>query len=270
MDVFPVDAGTRWSAAGDLGFRAVDGATQLYAEAVASRSAEILGSGLAGVYVHGSAVLGGFVPSRSDVDVLVVCEGALTDVQKAAFAQSLSESALPCPARGLELSVVRRETSLRPSAEPPYELHLSTAPDDCKVVDGRGKDGDADLVLHFAVCATAGRLVGSGLPRHEVFGVVASGLIAGQMVRELRWAARHVPNEYAVLNACRALKFAEDGSLVSKVDGGEWALSREPDREDAALIEGALRRQRNLGTTALDPEMVRRFVDAVTQRLTTT
>ena len=29
-------------------------------------------AGLVGVYVHGSAVLGGFRPERSDVDVLVV------------------------------------------------------------------------------------------------------------------------------------------------------------------------------------------------------
>jgi predicted nucleotidyltransferase len=33
----------------------------------------LLGSRLVGVYLHGSAVLGGFDVRRSDVDVLVVC-----------------------------------------------------------------------------------------------------------------------------------------------------------------------------------------------------
>lgn len=246
----------------------MDRGTQRYAEAVARVAADVLGTRLVGVYLHGSATLGGFDPSRSDVDVLVVSEGALSKEQKAALAQSLSENALPCPAKGLELSVVKRETSLRPSAKPAYELHMTTAPDDSKVVDGCGKDGDADLVLHFAVCVAAGQLVGSGVPLQDAFGVVASGLITAQMVRELQWAAQCVPNEYAVLNACRALKFAEDGSLVSKIEGGEWALARSPSGEDRALIGGALELQRNLGTTALDAGTVRQFVEAVTQRLT--
>jgi streptomycin 3"-adenylyltransferase len=141
---------------------------------------------------------------------------------------------------------------------------MTTAPDDSKVVDGCGKDGYADLVLHFAVCLGAGQLVGSGLPLQEAFGVVASGLIAAQIVHELRWAAQCVPNE----NACRALKFAEDGSLVCKVEGGECALARSPSGEIRALIRGALKLQRNLGTTALDAGTMRQFVEAVTQRLT--
>jgi predicted nucleotidyltransferase len=246
----------------------VDRTTQRYAESVARIAAEVLGTRLVGVYVHGSAALGGFDPARSDVDVLVVSERALSHRQKVALARSLSEAALPCPAKGLELSVVTQETALRPSAEPGYELHLTTAPDDAKVVDGRGRDGDPDLVLHFAVCVAAGQLVGSGLPIHEAFGVVAPGLIAAQLVHELQWAAQCVPDEYAVLNACRAWKFTEDGSLVSKIEGGEWARATSPSREDRALIGRALELQRNRGTAALDAGTVRRFVRAVTQRMT--
>jgi predicted nucleotidyltransferase len=53
----------------------IDAATERYTLDVASAMAVVLGSQLAGVYLHGSAVLGGFEARRSDVDILVVCDG---------------------------------------------------------------------------------------------------------------------------------------------------------------------------------------------------
>lgn len=46
-----------------------------YALKVASATAAASGSQIAGVYLHGSAVLGGFEARRSDVDVLAVSDG---------------------------------------------------------------------------------------------------------------------------------------------------------------------------------------------------
>ena len=82
----------------------IDAATERYTLDVASAMAGVLGSQLAGVYLHGSAVLVGFDARRSDVDILVVCDGPMTAAQQAAAAEALSERRLPCPARGLELS----------------------------------------------------------------------------------------------------------------------------------------------------------------------
>ena len=53
----------------------MDTAPERYALKVASATAAASDSQLAGVYLHGSAVLGGFDARRSDVDVLVVCDG---------------------------------------------------------------------------------------------------------------------------------------------------------------------------------------------------
>jgi Domain of unknown function (DUF4111) len=240
-----------------------------YALRVASATAAASGSQLAGVYLHGSAVLGGFDARRSDVDILVVNDGPMTSAQQRAVAEALSEQRLPCPGRGLELSVVTLQVAQHPGAEPPFELHLTTAPEETKVVDGHRRGGDPDLVLHFAVCRRAGRLIGSGLPAAEVFGPVAGDLVLAQLATELRWGAECAPEEYAVLNACRAWRFAVDGALVSKVDGGQWALGRthDPERE---LIKVALDKQRSIPAAALDRSAVRQFVRRALSHLTKT
>ena len=247
----------------------MDTALERYALNVASATAAVLGSQLAGVYLHGSAVLGGFDHRRSDVDVLAVCDGPMTAAQQSAVAEALSEPRLPCPARGLELSVVTLQAARNPTAEPLFELHLATAPDHAKVIDGHQRGGDPDLVLHFAVSRTAGRLLGPGLPAAEVFGPVADDLVVAQLAAELRWAAEHAPGEYAVLNACRAWRFAADGALVSKIDGGGWALGRvqDPGRE---LVQIALDQQRSIPAAGLDRDAVRQFVRQALSHLTRT
>jgi hypothetical protein len=128
-----------------------------------------------------------------------------------------------------------------------------------KVIDGHHRDGGPDLVLHFAVCRQTGRLIGPGLPAAEVFGPVGDDLVLAQLATELRWSTAHAPGEYALLNACRAWRFAVDGALVSKIDGGQWALGRihGPDRE---LVKIALDKQRSIPAAELDQSAVKQFV----------
>nr|WP_062339355.1 aminoglycoside adenylyltransferase domain-containing protein [Herbidospora sakaeratensis] len=245
----------------------MDSLSGRYTGDVASAMAAVLGSRLVGVYLHGSAVLGGFDARRSDIDVLVVCEHPMTADEQAAAAELLSDDRLPCPAHGLELSVVTLPVTRRPTAQPPFELHVTTAPDGAKVVDGHEHGGDPDLVLHFAVCRQAGLLVGPGRASAEVFAPVDRDLIMGQLVPELRWAAEHAPGEYAVLNACRAWRFAAEGTLVSKIDGGQWALHR-LSTMDPELVQSALDHQRGLPAAELDPREVTRFVHRILSRIT--
>jgi hypothetical protein len=247
-------------------FALMDARSERYATDVAAVLADVLGPDLTGAYLHGSAVLGGFDGRRSDIDILAVTEGPMTAAQQSAAAGALGgaagEERLQCPARGLELSVVTLTAARHPAARPAFELHLTTGPEDRKVIDGHGHGGDPDLVLHFAVCRAAGRLLGPGRPADQVFAPVPGELVRAQLTAELRWAAEESPGEYAVLNACRAWRYAVDGTLVSKIDGGEWALSRAtgPDRE---LIAAALARQRGQPAEGLNPAAVRRFVRGV-------
>jgi hypothetical protein len=92
-----------------------------------------------------------------------------------------------------------------------------------------------------------------------VFGPVADELISAQLAAELRWGADHAPAEYAVLNACRAWRFADDRAIVSKTDGGQWALGRVPGA-DRDLISDALDRQCCRPAAEPDPGAVQRFV----------
>ncbi|HKP18698.1 MAG TPA: nucleotidyltransferase domain-containing protein, partial [Gaiellaceae bacterium] len=58
---------------------------------------------VAGAYVLGSALLGGFDPERSDLDMVVVVERPLDADEREAVTEALDE--LPPPGRKLELVV---------------------------------------------------------------------------------------------------------------------------------------------------------------------
>ncbi|MGH3098353.1 MAG: aminoglycoside adenylyltransferase domain-containing protein [Streptosporangiales bacterium] len=238
-----------------------------YVTNVAALLAGVLGASYVGAYLHGSAVLGDFDPRRSDIDVLAVCEEPTRAEVVGDIAAALNEESLPCPAAGLEFSLVTRYVAAGPTARPPFELHLTTAPGDAKVVFGRGHPGDTDLVLHLAVCRQAGRLVGSGAEPASVFAPVPRPLVFGQLTAELRWAVERSKAEYTVLNACRAWLFASGGVFVSKLDGGRWAL-RHADTLYGALIRAAMARYGDPERAApLEPEEAHAFATTVIDAL---
>ena len=68
-----------------------------YLRTVLERSTAILGRALVGTYLHGSAVLGGFAPTRSDLDLLTVTTGPLDAPTRRQLATALAPHALPCP-----------------------------------------------------------------------------------------------------------------------------------------------------------------------------
>lgn len=244
----------------------MDIASAVYADQLGGALAVTLDAHLVGCYLHGSAVLGGFDARRSDVDVLVVVDGRLGAAALAAVVTATSQDALPCPALGLELSIITAAAARRLVPSPPFELHVSTTPGDEKVVPGAGHPGDPDLVLHQAVCRAYGRGLG-GAPRpDEVFAEVPRVLVLGQLGAELRWAMEHGAPEYAVLNACRAWRFAVDDVLVSKGAGGRSARDRVLPGQ-RRLVDYALAQQRLEGPRPVDAAAIRAFVGDVVDRL---
>ncbi len=214
---------------------------ETYLECMTERVHEVLQADAVGVYLHGSAVLGGFHPERSDLDVLVVCDRPLSADQRAGLCRRLDSAALAVPAAMLELSVVTAEACRHPVAAPPYELHVNTRADRC--VDGTGRN-DPDLLLHFAVARQVGRLLGLGPSPRRCFAAVPRQLVLDGMALELRDAAgdeRAAP-EYLVLNACRNLAYHRTGRMRSKVAGGRWVLARDPSL-DHDVVAAALARQ---------------------------
>jgi Domain of unknown function (DUF4111) len=227
-----------------------------YARRLDTVLGEVVG-GLAATYVHGSSALGGFVPGRSDVDVLVICDDRPIDrVGLDAAVRALRSAVGECPGRGVELSMVARRHARDPGPPWPFMLHLVTWARDHKVVFGDERQGDPDLLMHYAVCRAAGIAVRGPAPT-ELIGHIARVDVLGYLSGELRWALDHADEAYGVLNACRALAYLERDEILSKVDGAQYALERGAPDE---LIVGALATQHEDRTHDPPSEAARRLI----------
>jgi hypothetical protein len=200
---------------------------------------EVLGDALIATYLHGSAVLGGFVHGRSDVDVMFIVDSSLDEEVLHDAVRAVTSAAAHCPGRGLELSVVTADSARQPAAPWPFLLHMTTEPGDEKVITGPERGGDPDLVMHYAVCRTAGLAVRGG-PPEAFIGEVSRADVLTYLDGELAWAMHSQSEAYAVLNACRAWHYVMTGEIVSKIDGARFAIDRDGPEE---LIRSALARQ---------------------------
>jgi hypothetical protein len=240
-------------------------AVERYVAALGNRIREVLGEQLTGAYLHGSAVLGGFNPARSDIDVLVVVRKPLVSHTRRELGDRISETSLPCPARGLELSVVTTDAAQHPTADPPYELHVNTY--DQRLVEDDGH-GDPDLVLHFLVCRRHGRPLGRSLERTTAFGSLPRSVILRRFRAELEWAINDptVEPRYIVLSAARNWYFLETSAVASKIAAGRWALEHVA---DPAPVRTALESQGDVGPDPIDadPAAARKFAASVVEKI---
>jgi streptomycin 3"-adenylyltransferase len=231
------------------------------------RIREVVGSDLIGAYLHGSLALGDFHHERSDIDLLAVTARAVVADLKPLLCKALSPSSLPCPAVGLEFSLVTRGSLRCGDTAPNFELHIAT---DTKTgtercIDGTGRAGDTDLVMHYAVLRSRGVTLVGPEPV-EVFPEVRRDHLLDALRGELEWAMTNGSPSYQVLNAARAWRFLEDDVICSKTEGGEWARVR----HDRSAIDAALGHRR--GNTDAQPNHAEavEFVRAIEQRLAAT
>ena len=90
-------------------------------------SRNILGENMVGIYLHGSGAMGCFNPAKSDLDLLIVVENTMTDEIKRAYMDMVIRLNEEAPAKGLELSVLRRVACQNFVHPLPFELHFSIA-----------------------------------------------------------------------------------------------------------------------------------------------
>ncbi|MEV4664418.1 nucleotidyltransferase domain-containing protein [Micromonospora echinofusca] len=194
---------------------------------------DVLGDDLVGAYAAGSVGLGAYQPGRSDVDVALVCADALDPGRRRELVARLRHEALPCPARGLELVVYRREVARSGTPEPGFEVELNTgarmpfratwAAADRPVEDGLFWYGLDRSILHQSGLALLGP------PAAEAFADLSPADLRRLLADALRWwlALPTPPGdgpapgaEDAVLGACRSLVMVRHGVWLSKVDAG--------------------------------------------------
>jgi predicted nucleotidyltransferase len=206
-------------------------AARAYARELVRRLAAVLGDELVGAYLVGSLALGGYEPGRSDVDVAALVRRRLGVGEKEAVVAACRHEALPCPARKVELVVSV------PERIPAFELNLNSGEVEHRV----DLDPSPASEHWFAIDASIARQAGVpllGPPAAEAFPELPPAVVAEALRSSITWQLEHrLPPDDLVLNAARTRRFLDEGVWSSKVETGEWALRRLPDRE---VVEAAL------------------------------
>jgi hypothetical protein len=189
----------------------------------------VLGRRLVGVYAGGSYALGDYLPGRSDLDIGVVVRSPLLPKAADAIVAQLRHDSLPCPARCLELVVYLEETTRSGSPAPDFELNLNTGRAIRLSVQLQSDAGDVGshwFAIDRSILSQAGVAL-LGPPADEVFASIPPRELLPTLVESVRWHLEHEDNTSdAVLNACRSLRYAEEGLWSSKPAAGQWAAER--------------------------------------------
>lgn len=171
-------------------------------------------------------------------------------------AERIAHPALPCPARGLEFVVYRRRSVGESDAPPVYDLDLNTGPAMAPrmSMDPAGEPGhwypiDIAIGRAHAVALT-------GPPPQEVFAARPAALVRGALEVSLAWHEAHERDgANAVLNACRAWRWAKEGVWSAKTAAAQWSLER---LDDPAPVHAALAARHGERRPAPAAETIRR------------
>lgn len=233
---------------------------------------QFLGENLVGVYLHGSAVMGCFNPNKSDLDFIIVVNRSLSDAVKKTYLDMVVKYNALGPAKGIEMSVVLREVC-RPFVYPtPYELHFSAGHLDWYKEDPEEyirelKGTDKDLAAHITIINKRGKCL-YGAPIDEVFAEVPRRDYMDSIWYDIENAAEEITEYplYLTLNLARVLAYREEGLVLSKKEGAEWALERLP-AEYHPLLRDALREYTEGADAVYDKDLARRYAEYMLRRI---
>ena len=245
-----------------------------------AESRHILGTNLIGIYLHGSAVMGCFNPTKSDIDLILVVKDEVKDTAKRQFMDMVVELNQQAPEKGLELSVVR-EAVCKPFVYlTPFELHFSvahlnwyqTSPEDYVA---KMKGEDKDLAAHFTILYHRGQVL-YGKDIKEVFAEVSREAYMDSIWCDIEGAAEEILENpmYIILNLCRVLGYKEEGLILSKKEGGEWMLRQlaagdrtGEESEFTKLISDALEEYTTGQKMALQETVAKQFAEEMLARI---
>lgn len=197
---------------------------------------EAFGENLAGVYLHGSAALGSFHPTGSDVDLLVAVEREPEDGAKRIFMDGVLRLSASLPCKGIETSVVLCRDCVRQEHPILFVLHFSETHRAWYMRDPEGylaamRGRDRDLAAHFAVTRACGICL-YGKPASALFGEIRREDYADAILYDVENAPEEIGENpvYLTLNLCRGLAYLREGVILSKSAGGDWGLQNLPER----------------------------------------
>lgn len=239
-----------------------------------SSSKSILGETLVGIYLHGSAVMGCYNPQKSDIDLLVVIRDAIPAETKKEFMDMVVALNEDAPEKGIEMSIIK-ESVCNPFVYPtPYELHFSVAhlnwyrsnPQDyVEHMNGT----DLDLAAHVTITLHRGKtLWGKEIP--SVFGPVSREAYMDSIRSDIQEAREDILDNpvYIILNLCRVLAYKAENLILSKQEGGQWALNRVTRPDFQKLISDALTEYQTGKPMTFDASSAVQFAEDMLRQIT--
>lgn len=197
---------------------------------IVDQSKQIFGEELAGIYLHGSMAMGCFNSNKSDIDLIIVIKDSITDTQKLQFMNSIVSANKTAPGKGIELSIVKKKYCKHFIYPTPFELHFSNAhlqwfienpADYIRRMNGE----DKDLAAHFKIIKNYG-IVLYGAKINDIFSDVPRNDYIDSIWNDIEGAREDILEDpvYMILNLCRVEAFLKNDLVLSKKQGGEWAI----------------------------------------------
>lgn len=223
------------------------------AEGPAGHAARIIGA-----YIHGSLAHGGYVPSHSDVDVLVVVDGPLTAGQRTSLIRALDAIA-PATGRRFDLEVVTAESASRATRQPTVELYYGVHGGSPEIVTA---DHLPSLVVEYSAMRSAADVLVGPSPATLIAEQPTEWIDERGLELLDRWSRLTRDAAHAglmVLIACQIWRWAVERRHASKDEAGGWALERDP---TLTAVEAALAERRGDGSRSIPPGDATRVLDA--------
>ena len=216
------------------------------------KSKQILKENLAGIYLHGSSVMGCFNPNKSDIDLIIVVNDIMSDDSKKAYMDMVVDLNSYAPAKGIEMSIVRKEFC-NPFIYPtPFELHFSAMhlkwyKDNSEDYIFKMNGTDKDLAAHFTIIKKRGKCL-YGQPIDDMFSDVPKTDYMDSIWLDIAEAVEEIDENtmYLTLNLARVLAFAKDGLVLSKKEGGDWGIENLPEKYHSLIKDAISEYESNL------------------------
>lgn len=188
---------------------------------------------LIGMYIHGSLALGGFNPTRSDINLIVVMRQRMDVETKRIVAPLLMRlSKMPCP---FDIHFLV-SSDIFPFRHPlPYDLYYNETKRERMQQDLRNStwrqwndyvEYDPSLTIALyqpLICLEPLATELPAVPEQEFHKALIENVQAAQRY------PLHDPISF-VLNACRDAAYLRDSSILSKDAGGVWGLTFLPEQ----------------------------------------
>lgn len=208
----------------------------------------LLPDNVAGIYLHGSLAMGCFNPKRSDVDFLVITHTTTPNAVKPGLARMLLKNSLnPAP---IEIHFIQ-QSHLNPWQYPTrFDFHYSESWRERFEIELQNgswqiftdpEQVDEELGAHVTITHQRGIcLYGDNIsavfPDVPTKDYIAS--ILGDVLSDQYGLSSAINDPVTViLNACRTLAYLKNGEILSKDEGGEWALWNLPEECHAVVLK---------------------------------